>query len=143
MDGKHPAMSRSVLGAALFLGLAAPVGALGSGGSLLHGQLKPVAPAHAGSGTFTASGIKAKGSVKMTWQLSLAHLTGSATSATLRLTGLHGVTFVLCKPCSLTGHGQVGLVSSVWDNILANGAQLVVSTRAHPTGELRGTLSRG
>jgi hypothetical protein len=134
--------NRVVLGGALLLGLAAPVGALGSGPALMHAKLKPIAPVRTGSGNFAASAVETKGTVKMKWQLSLSHLSGSATKATLRLTGLRGVTFVVCKPCSASGHGQVGLVSSVWDNMLAHGAQLVVATRAHPQGELRGTVSR-
>jgi hypothetical protein len=134
-------VTRTLLGAALLLGLAAPVAASGSAAASLHAVLKPIAPVQKASGTFAASGVQTKGTVKMSWQLSLARLSGSATSATLRLPGLHGVTFVLCKPCSATARGHVGLVSSVWSNILANGAQLVVATQAHPKGELRGTVT--
>jgi hypothetical protein len=136
-------MNRTRLASALLLALALATPAVGSGQAGLKGRLVPIAPVRAGSGSFTASAVVVKGTATMKWQLSLSYLTGPATSATLRLTGLRGVMFVLCRPCSSSAHGKVGLVSAAWSNVLANGAQIVVATRAHPNGELRGTLSRG
>ncbi len=45
----------------------------------------------------------------------------------------------LCKPCG--GHGSVGLVSGLWKQISGGQSVIVVSTRAHPKGEVRGTLT--
>jgi hypothetical protein len=37
-------------------------------------------------------------------------------------------------------HGVLAFPASGWKMIEAEGAQIVVATRAHPLGELRGTL---
>jgi hypothetical protein len=108
----------------------------------LRAKLTAVAPAHS-SGTFTATGVVNGGTVTMRWQLRLTNLSGTPTKATMSLKGLRGVSFVLCRPCNASASGRVGLVRSAWNNLLANGAQLVIATRAQPGGELRGTVKRG
>jgi hypothetical protein len=128
----------------VLLVLGAPVVATGAAPKAhLHAKLTPIAPARGGVGTFAASAVTAKSTVNMRWQLKLSNLSGTATKATMRLTRRKGVSFVLCAPCGSSRRGRVGMVRAVWDNMLTHGAQLVVATRAHPRGELRGIVRRG
>jgi hypothetical protein len=50
------------------------------------------------------------------------------------------IAFTLCAPCIPGAHGVLAFPASAWKMIVADGAQIVVTTRAHPSGELRGTL---
>jgi hypothetical protein len=131
-------MKRLLLTALLGLTLAAPAAA-GSRETSIRAQLAPVAPAAAGSGIFTARATTTQGLVTLRWQLSLARLSGQATRATLTLAGPR-IALVLCKPCSARAHGAMQLLGR---NPLARGGKVVVATRAHPKGELRGTVRSG
>jgi hypothetical protein len=110
--------------------------------TVLRARLAPVAPVTSGSGSFTARATAAAGSTTVRWQLSVTHLTGRATKATITLGGANKLTFVLCKPCSTRASGQLQLVKSIWRELQAHGARIVVETKAHQAGELRGTLAK-
>ena len=101
----------------------------------------PVAPAAGGSGSFTATAVARKSVVQLDWRLSVSQLSGPATAVALRIGGAHTMVLPLCKPCG--GRGSVGLVSSLWKQISGGQSVIVVSTRAHPKGEVRGTLTVG
>ena len=124
------------------LGLCAAVPAFAAAGSKVHARLTPAAPAKHGSGTFTASGGTGK-TVVVRWQLSVSNLTGPAKRAVLRTAGSRRIAFELCKPCQSTSNGQLVLLGSTWSGIVTNGGTIVVATRAHPAGELRGPLKHG
>lgn len=126
-------------------GLALAVTATATAGAsetVLRARLAPVAPVTSASGTFTARATPVAGSTTVRWQLAVAHLTGRATKATITLSGANTLTFVLCKPCSTRASGELQLVRSLWRDLQAHGARIVVETKAHRTGELRGTLAK-
>jgi hypothetical protein len=127
----------------LAVAVAAPVALAGSAPMTLQARLKAVAPARGGSGLFTAKAVEGKNTVHLSWHLSLSHLSGPATAATLKVGGGRNLAFLLCKPCSSTGRGSLGIVGSLWKQISSGKSVIVVSTRAHPNGELRGTLKLG
>jgi hypothetical protein len=131
-------MKRLLLTATLGLALAAPAAA-GLRETSIRTQLAPVAPAVSGSGVFAAKATTTRSVVALRWQLSLAQLSGPATRATLTLSG-SGIALVLCKPCSTRAHGTLQLLGR---KALAKGGKVVVATRAHPKGELRGTVRSG
>jgi CHRD domain len=108
----------------------------------MRARLAPVKPATRGTGTLTATAGSGQ-SVVVRWQLAVSNLTGPVRRATLQTPAPAKVTFSLCKPCSAKARGQIVLLRSTWNRILAGGATVVVTTRAHPAGELRGTLKRG
>ena len=114
----------------------------GASETLLRARLAPVAPVTSASGSFTARAAFVAGSATVRWQLAVTHLTGRATKATITLSGANKLTFVLCKPCSTRASGQLQLVRSVWRDLQAHGARIVVATKAHQAGELRGTLAK-
>jgi hypothetical protein len=126
------------IGGALALCAAVPAFAAGSG-QAVHARLAP-ASGH-GSGTFVANGVGTS-TVTVRWQLSVSGLSGPARKASLRTAGSRKIVFALCGPCKAKSHGQLVLLGSVWKQIVAKGGTVVVTTRAHPTGELRGTLKR-
>ena len=107
----------------------------------LHAQLTAIAPTHAGKGTFSATAATGTGTVQVKWSLSVNHLSGPATSATLQPSGSNGPAVPLCAPCG--GHGSFSIVGRVWSQIAAGHAELVIATRAHPKGELHGVLKLG
>jgi hypothetical protein len=133
-------MAKRLLLAALLLGalLTSAVAAAAST-QVLRARLVPVAPVRSGGGTLAASGRATKGSVALTWTLAVSNLTGSPTRVLLKLTG-SGITLSLCKPCSASAHGKLVLVPSLWRQLSAGHGVVVVATRAHPGGEVRGTL---
>ena len=90
---------------------------------------------------FTATAVEKKNVVQLDWRLSVAHLSGPATAVDLRIGGAHTMVLPLCKPCS--ARGSVGLVSGLWKQVSGGQSVVVVSTRAHPKGEVRGTLTVG
>jgi hypothetical protein len=114
----------------------------GASETVLRARLVPVAPVTSASGSFTARATLAAGSATVRWQLAVTHLTGRATKATLTLSGANKVTFVLCKPCSTRASGQLQFVRSLWRDLQTQGARIVVETKAHRSGELRGTLAK-
>ena len=116
--------------------------ALAGGQSSLVAQLEAVAPAHGASGRFSATVADGKGQTNLQWQLSVSHLSGPVTSAALRA-GRSGITIPLCQPCAAPVHGALAVIPAVWKKLQAEGPVVVVSTRAHPKGELRGKLKSG
>lgn len=103
-------------------------------------RLAVVAPAAGGSGSLTGTAANLKGGVQFKWHLTVAHLSGSPTSAMLKLSS-NGLSFALCKPCKANGYGAVSVISSLWKKIQSGDGVIVVTTAAHPSGELRGTLN--
>jgi hypothetical protein len=108
----------------------------------VHARLQAVAPVTHATGSFSANGSGAN-SVVVRWQLSVSKLSGAVKTATLQTPGPRKITFTLCKRCAVNAHGQLVLLGSVWKRIAAGGGSVVVGTKAHPRGELRGTLRRG
>ena len=121
--------------------VAVPAASAGTAPTKLHARLAAVAPAAGGSGLFTATAVQKTNVVQLDWRLSVAHLSGPATAVNLRIGGARTMVLPLCKPCG--GHGSVGLVSGLWKQISGGQSVIVVSTRAHPKGEVRGTLTVG
>jgi hypothetical protein len=131
-----------LLAGVLGLGTVGAAVAADSAAPTMRARLAPVKPATRGTGTLTATAGSGQ-SVVVRWQLSVSNLSGPVRRATLQTPGPAKITFALCKPCSAKARGQLVLLRSAWNRILAGGATVVVSTRAHPSGELRGTLKRG
>ena len=134
---------RSALVSLLVAAVAAPVALAATAPKTLQARLTAVAPAHGGSGQFTATAVQGKSSVQLKWHLSVSHLSGPPTAASLKINGGHGLTFPLCKPCSANGRGSLGIVAGLWKQVSSGQSVIVVATRAHPTGEVRGTLTAG
>jgi hypothetical protein len=133
-------MGRSLLLITLGLCVAAPAGAAST--QRVHARLVPVAPARLATGTFSANGAGAR-TVVLSWRLSVSKLSGPASKATLKTPGSSAIVFTLCRPCSAQAHGKIVLLGSVWRRIAAGGGTVLVTTKAHPRGELRGALKRG
>ena len=110
--------------------------------TVFRARLAPVAPVTSATGAFTARATPVAGSATVRWQLTVAHLTGRATKATFTLSGANKLTFVLCAPCSTRASGQLQLVHTLWRDLQAHGARIVVETKAHRAGELSGTLAK-
>jgi hypothetical protein len=132
---------RSALVPLLVAAVAVPVAVAGTAPKTLQARLTAVAPAQGGSGRFTATAVQGKSSIQLKWHLSVSHLSGPPTAATLRISGSRSLAFPLCKPCKASGHGSLGIVASLWKQVSGGQSVIVVSTRAHPTGEVRGTLT--
>lgn len=135
----------AVVTCAVALGVAAPVAAAKAPpAQQVKAHLVAIAPAQGGSGSLTGTAVQGKGGVQLKWHLSLAHLSGPATEATLKVNrGATGLAFALCKPCAANKQGNISLISSLWKTIAAGKGVLVIATAAHPSGELRGTLTVG
>ena len=133
---------RTVVLAALGLCAAAPALAGGSATRTVHARLLPVAPARYATGTFTGNGASG-GTVVVRWQLSVSKLSGPAKKATLQTPAPRKIIFTLCQPCKSKAHGKLALLGSVWSRIAAGGGTVVVTTKAHPRGELRGAIKHG
>ena len=101
-------------------------------------HLTAVAPAHGGSGQFSATIVSSKSQTNVDWKLSVSHLTGPVTAATLT-SGSKGFKLPLCQPCTST-RGALVVIPSVWKKLQAGTAKVVIATKAHPQGELSGTL---
>ena len=121
--------------------VAVPAASAATAPTKLHARLASVAPAAGGSGVFIANAVERKNVVQLDWRLSVAHLSGPVTAVNLRIGGAHTMVLPLCKPCG--SRGKVGLVSGLWKQISGGRSAIVVSTRAHPKGEVRGTLTVG
>jgi hypothetical protein len=109
----------------------------------LKASLTAVAPAHGGSGKFSGTAVSAKDLTTVKWQLSVSHLSGPITAATLRSGGPKGIALPLCQPCPASSKGNVAIVSSIWKQIQTGSGEIVIATRAHPNGELSGKLKLG
>jgi hypothetical protein len=144
MNLRRPAttvLQRSAIGGAVVLCAAVPAFAASSPQQAVHARLTPAAPAKHGSGTFAATGGGAQSAI-VRWQLAVSNLSGPVRRATLHTAGSPRIVFTLCQPCGARSHGQLALIGSMWSRIVASGGTVVVATRAHPSGELRGTLKR-
>jgi hypothetical protein len=104
-------------------------------------RLMPVGAAMKGSGNFTATGASGS-TVTVSWQLSVSGLGAKATRARLQTPGPRRIVFTLCQPCTAKSHGKLVLLGSMWTRIRAGGGSVVVSTQAHPGGEIRGLVKR-
>jgi CHRD domain-containing protein len=133
-------MRRNLLLIALGFCIAAPAGAVST--QRVHARLVPVASTTHAAGTFSARGVGSR-TVTLSWQLSVSRLSGPAKKATLKTSGPSGIVITLCRPCSAKAHGKIVMLGSAWRRIAAGGGFVVVTTRAHPRGELRGALQRG
>ena len=133
----------ALLSCALAAAVVTPFAAGAATPKPVHAKLTAVAPAQGGSGALTGTALEGKGGVVFKWKLSLVHLSGPATEATLKVTGGNTLAFALCKPCSAAGHGNISLIGSLWKKIAAGQGVLVITTAAHPTGELRGAVTVG
>ena len=140
---RRPTVKPALLCCILAAAAAAPLATGANAPKPVHAKLTAVAPAQGGSGTLTGTALEGKSSVVFRWRLALAHLSGPATGATLKVTGGNTLAFALCKPCSASGHGNISLISSLWKKIATGKGVLVVTTAAHPAGELRGPLKVG
>ena len=121
--------------------LSAPAFAAGSATQSVHAKLNPVAPTKTATGSFTASG-KTGNTVVVSWRIYFSKLSGPARKATLQTPAPRKIAFALCQPCKSGAHGQIALLGSVWSKIAAGGGAVVVTTKAHPRGELRGAIKR-
>jgi CHRD domain len=101
-------------------------------------HLTAVAPAHGGSGQFSATIVSSKSETSVDWKLSVSHLSGPITSATLT-SGGKGIRLPLCEPCTST-RGALVVIPAVWKKLAAGPAKVVVATKAHPQGELSGAI---
>jgi hypothetical protein len=135
----EPAMKRGLFVIALGLCVAVPAGAVTT--QRVHARLIPLVSATHGTGTFSATGTGTR-TVMLGWRLSVSKLSGPPKKAMLKTSGSYGIAITLCRPCSATAHGRLVMLGSAWRKIAAGGA-VVVTTRAHPRGELRGVLKQG
>ena len=104
-------------------------------------QVPPVSTAATGtlSGTLVVTGRRGT----LTWRLTFGHLTGKAARAELRRgrLGRRGPAIThLCAPCAKGAQGSTRLTATAVAAIRGGGAYVVVATRAHPAGEIRGQL---
>jgi hypothetical protein len=106
----------------------------------IRARLTAVAPARGGSGLFTATLVSDPQVSTMLWKLSVSRLSGPAVSARIFLKGHAQASLVLCNPCDAKAHGVGGLAAPLTRAILHGQARVVVTTKAHPAGELRGPI---
>jgi len=104
----------------------------------LVAHLTAVAPAHGGFGQFSATVVSSKSETSVDWKLTVSHLSGPVTAATLT-SGGKGIKLPLCQPCT-SARGALVVIPAVWKKIEAGTATVVVATKAHPKGELSGAL---
>jgi hypothetical protein len=139
------ALRPAIVGCVVAAAVAAPIAAATTAPPQnVKATLVAIAPAHGGSGVLTGTALKQPGGVQLKWRLAFTHLTGPATEATLKVSRSgSGLAFALCKPCGTSRQGNISLISSLWKTIAAGRGVLIVSTAAHPAGELRGALTVG
>jgi hypothetical protein len=112
-----------------------------SGTTTLHARLSPVTAASTASGSFVARATTAQ-AVRVRWRLSVTGLTGRVRRTKLTI-DRSALAIALCAPCRPKARGEVILTKTAWRTLLAKGAHIIVATRAHPKGELRGVVRRG
>jgi hypothetical protein len=104
-------------------------------------QVPPVASRATGTLSGTLAVDRKRGT--LTWQLAFDGLSGRALRAELhrgRL-GRRGPRLAgLCSPCRRGAHASTTLSAAAVAAVRNGGAYVVVQTRAHPAGEIRGQL---
>jgi hypothetical protein len=105
--------------------------------TLASGSIKQAAANTQTHGVFRAT-LKAK---TLTWRLTLTKLSGPATLAAIRSAQQGRVVLRLCQPCTTGASGSATLGPVALSEFSARDLLYVtVSTRAHPSGEVRGQL---
>jgi CHRD domain len=87
----------------------------------------------------------APGQWRLFWRLSVANLSGPATSAAIHMAAVGHTAapaFAMCAPCHTLTHGQLAVTAGQADTLIKGGAYVDVSTAAHPDGEIRGQINR-
>ena len=113
--------------------------------------LTSVKDASGANGTLTSKLTPAGKKSHFTWTLTVHHLSGPATRASIYFTNgtkSGQLALPLCVKCQTpTAHGEyVGAYvanSTFMRKILHGGAYVLVSTKLNPRGELRGRISAG
>ena len=99
-----------------------------------------------GAGAFHATIRKVRTRWVIQWSLSYRRLTSPAISGQIRLgkPGQWGKPLLsLCRPCRVAAGGLRLISPSIRRAILAGRAYVLVETRRHPRGEIRGQVVRG
>ena len=135
------AVKQAVVIAVLAGSLTSGAALAASGPTSLHARLSPLTSASTASGTFTAQATTGQ-TVRIRWRLALEGLNSRVRRTKLTI-GRSGPAIALCAPCRPKARGEVLLTKTAWRTLLAKGAHVVVATRAHPKGELRGVVRRG
>ena len=87
----------------------------------------------------------APGQWRLVWHLSVTHLTGPATAADIHLASIGAAAppmFALCGPCASTAHGTHVIEASQAASLASDSSYVNVDTTAHPSGEVRGQITR-
>jgi CHRD domain len=87
----------------------------------------------------------APGQWRLFWRLSVANLSGPATSAAIHMAApghTAAPAFAMCAPCHTISHGQLAVTADQAGALLNNSAYVDVTTAAHPDGEIRGQIVR-
>jgi len=100
-----------------------------------------------GSGHFTGSLLRySNGKSKLTWTLTFRNLGRRAGKAEILVPAkghLGQVYVLLCRSCKARSHGAVKpILKASTSALLGRPAYVVVFTKAHPTGALRGRVAR-
>jgi hypothetical protein len=105
---------------------------------------KPTGIPASATGTFTATTVEPKtGSVRLTWKLTFAHLSGKALQAHIHLgkPGKAGNVLVpLCAPCKSGQTGKATIARSVENALEAGKTYVNVHTAKNLAGEIRGQV---
>jgi hypothetical protein len=104
-------------------------------------QVPPVATRATGtlSGTLAVTGSRGK----LRWKLAFGGLSGNALRAEIhrgRLGRPGPRLSTLCSPCRPGAHASTALSAAAVGAVRNGGAYVVVTTREHPAGEIRGQL---
>jgi hypothetical protein len=88
----------------------------------------------------------APGQWRLIWRLSVSHLSGPATAASIHLASAGqsaAPAFTLCSPCKSVAHGVMALSGGQASSLSSSSSEYVdVATAAHPNGEIRGQITR-
>jgi hypothetical protein len=131
-------VKRAVVTAVLAVSLAASSAWASVTTTALHARLLPVGPATSANGAFDGRLTTQATGEHLRWRLTFAHLTGLAKSGTLSI-GKNGLVLTLCAPCRAGQIGELVLTRLAGRALLTRGV-VVVTTRTHTKGELRGSI---
>jgi hypothetical protein len=87
----------------------------------------------------------AAGQWRLVWRLSVSGLSGPPTAADIHLAAAgHAAApaFVLCGPCQVATHGMVAVGADQATSLARGDSYVNVDTAAHPSGEIRGQITR-
>ena len=87
----------------------------------------------------------ASGQWRLVWRLTVSGLSGPATAADIHLASpgfAAAVAFTLCGPCASATHGMAAVSSAQGNALVSSDSYVNVSTVAHPSGEIRGQITR-